>query len=207
MFCTLWVIFQALVVVVEGGVSSGIAETPAKVGLNNNGAAAGSKPNPRAQNGVQPNAEPLVARLVQVGGSFFIQPVGNQVGQFPLQQLIPIGAVQQAGTFFVGQSSGANVNLQGQLAQGATLFAVLPRENAGGDPQGAPLNQNQVYLFSLAGLKNEQQLGAAAGTVAGRLRLPRVAARLRRRSPEVNVMTTEEEDECSGIDTDEDLTE
>lgn len=202
MFCTLWVIFQALVVVVEGGVSSGIAVTPAKVGLNNNGAAAGREPNPGAQNGVQLNA-----RLVQDGGSFFIQPVGNQVGHVPLQQLIPIGAVQQAGTFFVGQSSGANVNLQGLLAQGAALFAVLPGENAGRDPQGALLNQNQVYVFPLAGLKNEQQLGASAGTVAGRLRPPRsVAARLRRRSPEVNMMTTEEEDECSGIDTDEDLT-
>lgn len=210
MFCILWVVFQTLAVVVEGGVSSGSAEALAKGGVNNNGAAAGNNPNPGAQNGVSLNTEPLVARLVQLGGSFFIQPVGNQVGQAPLQQLIPIGAVQQTGAFLVGQSGGANVNLQGQVVQGVrggpvTLFAVLAQRNAGGDPQGALLTPSQVHVFSLAGLNNQQQPGAAVGPAAGRLRFQRsVAARLRRtQSPVMKVMAAEEEEECSGMETEE----
>lgn len=215
MFCILLVIFQTMAVVVEGGVSSGSAETLAKAQAKNNGAAAGNNPNPGAQNGVQQNTEPLVVRLIQLGGSFFAQPIGNQVGQATLQQLIPVGGVQQTGLFLLGQSGGANVNLQRQLAQGAgseplTLFAVLPQRNAGGDPQGALLTPSQVHLFSLARLKNQQQLGAAVGPVAGRLRFQRsAAARLRRtQSPVMKVMAAEEEEEeCSGMETEEDRTE
>lgn len=211
MFCILWVIFQTMAVVVEGGVSSGSAEALAKAQVKNNGAAAGNSPNPGAQNGVQQNTEPLVVRLIQLGGSFFAQPIGNQVGQATLQQLIPVGGIQQTGLFLVGQSGGANVNLQGQLAQGEplTLFAVLPQRNAGGDPQGALLTPSQVHLFSLARLKNQQQLGAAVGPVVGRLRFQRsAAARLRRtQSPVMKVMAAEEEEECSGMETEEDRTE
>lgn len=207
MFCILWVIFQTLAVVVEGGVSSGSAEALANGAVNNNGAAAGNNANPGAQNGVPLNGEPFVARLVQLGGSIFIQPVGNQVGQ---QQLIPIGALQQGGAFLVGQAGRTSVNPQGQVAQAArngpvTLFAVLPQGNAGGDLQGALLTPSQVQLISLAGLNNQQQAGAAGGQAAGRVRFQRsVAARLRRtQSPVMKAMATEEEEECSGTETEE----
>lgn len=210
MFCILWVIFQTLAVVVEGGVSSGSAEALAKGGVNNNGAAAGNNANPGAQNGVPLNGEPLVARLIQLGGSFFMQPVGNQVDQGPLQQLIPIGALQQGGAFLVGQAGGANVNPQGQVVQAArhgpvTLFAVLPQRNAGGGPQGALLTPGQMQLISVAGLNNQQQPGAVGGQAAGRVRFQRsLAARLRRtQSPVMKVMTAEEEEECSGMEEEE----
>lgn len=206
MFCVLWVIFQTLTVVVEGGVSSGSAEALANGGVNNNGAAAGNNANPGAQNGVPINGEPLVAHLVQLGGSFFIQPVRNQVGQAPLQQLIPIGALPQGGAFLVGQAGTASVNPQGQMNQGArggpvTLFAVLPQGNAGGNPQGALLTPGQVQLISVAGLNNQQQPAAAGGRTAGRVRFQRsVAARLRRtQSPVMKVMAAEDEEECSGM--------
>ncbi|KAK9540409.1 hypothetical protein VZT92_002863 [Zoarces viviparus] len=206
MFCILWVVFQTLAAVVEGGVSSGSAETLANGGVNNNGAAGGNNASPGAQNGVPINGEPLVAHLVQLGSSFFIQPVGNQVGQAALQQLIPVGALQQGGAFLAGQVGTANVNPQGQLTQGAnggpvTLFALLPQRNAGGSPQGAMLTPGQVQLIPVAGLNNQQQLGAA-----GRLRFQRsVAARLRRTQPPVmKAMAAEEEEEeeeeCSGME-------
>lgn len=207
MFCTLWVLFQILAFVVEGGASSGSAEALANGGVNNNGAAAGDNPKPGDQNRVPLNTEPLMVRLVQVGGSFFIQPGGNQVGQALLQPLIPIGAVHQTGAFLVGQLGGANVNPEGWVAQGTrggpvTLFAVLPQRNVGGDPRGAFLTPSQVHLFSPAGLKNQQPLGAAVGPAAGRLRFQRsVAARVRRaKSPVMKVMAAEEEEECSGME-------
>ncbi|AWP05560.1 Hypothetical protein SMAX5B_011589 [Scophthalmus maximus] len=189
MFCALWVLFQTLAVVVQGGVSSGSDEALANGAVNNNGGAvAGSNANSGAHRGVPPNSEPLVARLVQLGGSFFIQPVGNQIGQAPLQQLIPIGALQQGGAFPVVQTGGANVNPQGQVAQTAgggpvTLLAVLSQRNAGGNPggqHGALLTPGQVQLISTAGLNNQPQPGAAGGNAAGRVRFQRsVAARLR----------------------------
>ncbi|KAG7507339.1 hypothetical protein JOB18_031229 [Solea senegalensis] len=99
MFCLLGVILQTLAVVVQGGVSSGSAEALANGGVNNNGGAvAGKNVNSGPQNRIPLNGDPIVARLVQLGGSLFIQPVGNQIGQAPLQQLIPIGALQQGRT-------------------------------------------------------------------------------------------------------------
>ncbi|KAM7394297.1 hypothetical protein PAMP_021110 [Pampus punctatissimus] len=213
MFCILWVIFQTLVVVVEGGVSSGSAEALANAGVNNNGVPAGNNVNPGAQNVFPLNGEALVAQLVQLGGSFFIQPVGNQIGQAPVQQLIPIGALQQGGSFLVGYAGGANANPQGQVAQAArggpvTLFAVLPQRNAGGVPQGVVLTPGQVQMISVAGLNNQQQLGAAGGTAVGRARFKRsVAARLRmKQSSVMKVMSAEEEEEeeeGSGMETEQ----
>lgn len=207
MFYILWVIFQTLAFVVEGGVTSGSAEALAKGGVNNNGAAAGNNPKPGDQNRVPLNTEPLIVRLFQLGGSFFIQPVGNQVGQGLLQPLIPFGAVHQPGAFLVGQFGGANVNPEGWVAQGTrggpvTLFAVLPQRNVGGDPRGVLLTPNQVHLFSPAGLKNQPPLGAAAGPAAARLRFQRsVAVRARRaKSPVMKAMAAEEEQECSGME-------
>jgi len=187
-------------------VSSGSAEALANGVVNTNGAA-GNNANPGAQNGVPINGEHLVAYLVQLGGSFFIQPVGNQVGQAPLQQLIPVGALQQGGAFLAGQAGIANVSPQGQLTKGAnggpvTLFAVLPQRNAGGNPQSAPFTPGQVQLIPVAGLNNHQ-LGAAGGRTVGRLRFQRsVAARLSRTQfPVMKAMAAEEEEEeCSGME-------
>ncbi|XP_077965172.1 uncharacterized protein LOC144411602 [Gasterosteus aculeatus] len=200
MFCILWLIFQALAVVVEGGVSSGSGETLTVGGVNLNGAAGGNNGNPATQNGVPINGEPLVAHLVQLGGSFFIQPVGNPAGQAPLHRLIPVGALQQGGTFLAGQAGTANVNPQGQLTPGGgpvTVFAVLPQGNAGANPQGSPLAPGQVHLIPLTGLNVQQQLGGAGGRAAGRLRFQRsVAARLgRTRPPATKAMAAEEEEE------------
>lgn len=197
MFCTLWLVFQAWAVAVEGGVFSASAEALAKPAADNYGVAAGNGPNP----GSQPNAEPLSVRLIQLGGSFFIQPVGTQVGRFPL---IPVRTVQRAGTFVVGQPD--YLNLQELLAQGAAggtlaLFTGLPQGNAGGDPQAAPLNPE---LFPAATWSNQQRLGAAVGPP--RFQRSAEAPVRRRRSPEL--LTTEEaEEEFSGMDTDEDITE
>ncbi len=205
MFCILLVVFQTLAVVVEGGVSSGSAEALANGGVNNNGAAAGNNANPGVQTGVPLNGEPLVARLVQLGGSLFIQPIGNQVGQALPAKLIPVGG----GAFLVGRGGGANVNPQVQVAQGAgggpvTLFAVVPQGNAGGDPQGALLTPGSVQLISVAGLNNQQKPGAAGGRAASRLRFLRsVAARLRTQSPVMKVPETKDEEECSGMEVEE----
>ncbi|XP_078022393.1 uncharacterized protein LOC144462474 [Epinephelus lanceolatus] len=202
MFCLLWLILQTLAVVVEGGVSSGSAEALANGGVNNNGAAAGNSANKGAQNGVPLNGEPLVGRLVQLGGSFFLQPVGNQVGQ----QLIPIGALQQGGTFAVVQAGAASVNpqvTQSARGQPVTLFAVVPQGNAGGNQQGALLTTGQVQLISVAGLNSQQQQpGAAGGRAAGRVRFQRsVAARLRRtQSPVMKAVEAEEVEENSGME-------
>ncbi|KAL3067091.1 hypothetical protein OYC64_016940 [Pagothenia borchgrevinki] len=211
MFCTLGVLFYTFALVVEGGVSSGSAEALANVGVNNNRAAAGNNANAGGPNGIPLNGAPLAGHLVQLGGSFFIQPVRNQVGQPPLQQLIPIGALQQGGAFLVGQGgAGANVNPQGQLTQVAgggpvTLFAVLPQRNAGGLPQGSLLTPGQVQLISLAGLNNQPQPGVAGGRAAGGVRFQRsVAARLRRTQPPVmKVVAVDEDEECSGTDLEE----
>lgn len=188
MFCMLWVIFQCLALVVEGGVSSGSAEVPLNARVNHNGAAAGNNAN-GAPNGVPLIGELLVAHVVQVGGSFFIQP--NQPGQAPLQQVIPIVAPQ---------SGGVNVNSQGQVIQPAasgpvTLFAVLTQRNAGGDPQ----------LISVAGLNSQRQPGPSGGNLLGRARLQRSVAAHRRRtqSPVMMVRAAEEEEESSGMETEE----
>lgn len=208
MFCVLCVILQILAVVVEGGVSSGSAEAHANGGVNNNGAAAAGNNNvtPGTQNGVPLNGEPLLARLIQIGGSLFIQPVGNQVGQAALPQLIPIGGLPQAGAFLVGQTSGANVNAQGQAAQGA-LFALLPQRNAAVEPQAALLTPGQLHLIPVAGLnqhQQQQQAGMGGGQAGGRLRFQRsAAARLRRTQPpptKVMAAEEEEEEECSGME-------
>lgn len=214
MLCTLWVVFQALAVAVEAGVLSASAEALAKLAANNNGAAAGTSSRAGTQTGIQPHAQPLLARLIQLGGSYFLQPVGTQVGQFPL---IPVGTVQPAGTLLVGQS-GVHP-LQEQLAQGATggmvtLLAVLPQGGAGGDPQAGLLKPDQASLLPAATLSNQQHLAVAATPAGGKLRFQRsVGAPVRRmRSPEL-MMTAEEEEEpeeeeeCSGIDTDDDAVE
>ncbi|KAK2817077.1 hypothetical protein Q5P01_025268 [Channa striata] len=205
---------KILAVVAGGGVSSGSAEALANGGGNNNrgAGAAGNNANPGVQNGLPLNGEPLVGTLVQLGGSLFIQPVGNLQGQAPLQQLIPVGALPQGGAFLVGQTGGANVSPQAQVAQAAqatrggpvTLFALLSQRNAGGDPQGAVFTPGQVQLIPLTGLNNQQQAGAAGGT-AGRLRFQRsAAARLRMtQQPLMKVTATEEEEECSGMDVEE----
>lgn len=197
MFCTLWVVFQAWAVAVEGGVFSASAEALAKLAANNNGAAAGTGPNP----GTQPNAEALSVRLIQLGGSFFIQPVGTQVGRLPL---IPAGTVQRAGTFVVGQPG--NLNLQERLAEGAAAgtiarFPVLPQGSAGGGPQAAPPNPD---LFPAAALSDRQRQGPAVGSL--RFRRSVEAPVRKRRSPEL-LMAEEEEEESSGMDTDEDIIE
>lgn len=210
MLCLLWVIFQILAAVEGGGASSGSAEALANGGANNNGAAAGNIANAGAQNGLPLNGEAIVGRLVQIGGSLFIQPVGNPKGQPPLQQLIPIGGLQQGGAVLMGQAGGANVNAQGQVAPGAgggpvTVFTLLSQRNAGGDPQGAVFPPGQVQLIPLTGLNNQQQAGAAGGIVAGRLRFQRSAAALLRRIqfPVMKEEASEEEEECSGIEVEE----
>lgn len=215
MFCILWVIFPTLAVVVQGGASSGSAEALLKGGAKNNGggaAAAGNAANAGVQNGVPLAGEAIMARLVQLGGSLFIQPLGNP-GQPPLQHLIPISALQQAGTVLVGQGGGPNGNLQMAQQAGAgpvMLLAVVPQNNAGTGPQPPMQIPGQVQLFSMAGPNNQQQqqqLGVAAGGVQarGRLRFQRsVAARLRRtQSPLMKAEVDEEEEECSGMDTEE----
>ena len=196
MLCTLWVIFQALAAAVEAGVFSASAETLAKLAAsNNNGAAAGTQIG---------NAEPLLVRLVQLGGSFLLQPVGTRVGQFPL---IP---AQPGGTVLVGGPGALSV--QEQLAQGSTggvvtLLAAPPSGSAGRDPQAALLQPGQARLLPAATPSD-----AAARPAAGRLSFQRsVGAPVRRtRSPEL--LTTEEEEEeemeeCSAMDTDDDTTD
>lgn len=189
--------------------SSGSTEALANGGMNNNGAAAG---NAGVQNVVPLSTEPILVRLVQFGGSLFIQPIGNQLGQALVPQLIPIGALQENGAFLVGQTGAASVNPQAQVVQGArgglaTLFALLPQRNVGGDPQGALLTPGQVQLITPDGLKVQQQPGPAAivGQAGGRLRFQRsLAARLRRaQSPLMKVMAAEEEEECSGMETED----
>lgn len=191
MFCALWVVFQAWAVAVEGGVFSASAEALAKPAANNNGAAAGTGPNP----GTQPNAEALSVRLIQLGGSFFIQPVGTRVGRFPL---IP-------GTFVVGQPG--NLNPRERRAQGAAAgtnarFPVSPQGGAGGGPQAAPPNPD---LFPEAALSDPQRQGPAVGSL--RFRGSVEAPVRRRRSPELLTAEEEEEEESSGMDTDEDIIE
>lgn len=207
MFCILWLVFHALALVVEGGASSASAEALAKGGANNNGAAAGNNANPGAPNGGQPNTEPLLAHLVQIGGLLFLQPVGNQVGPGSLQQLIPIGVTPQTAALLVGQTGGANVNPQGQgtLGAGVTLLAVLPQRNAGADLQGAMLAPNQMHLLSVAGMNNQQQPAAAVRSAAARLRFQRsVAARLLgTRPPATTTMAAEDDEDCSGMETEE----
>lgn len=218
MYCILWVIFQALALVVEGGVSSGSAEALLKGGAKNNGGgggaagAAGNVANAGALNGVPLAGGAVVARLVQLGGSLFIQPMGNPVGQAPAQQLIPLSALQQGGTFLLGQTGGAVGNLQGQMAQQAgggqvMLLGVMPQNNAGAAPQPAMLTPGQVQLIPVAGPNNQQHLGVAggAGNAGGILRFQRtVAARLRRmQSQPTKAAAAQEEEECSGIDTEE----
>lgn len=211
MFCVLWLVFHTLALVVEGGASSASAEALAKGGANNNGAAAGNNANPGTPNGAQPNTEPLLAHLVQIGGLLFLQPVGNQVGQGSLQQLIPIGVTPQTAALLLGQTGGANANPQGQGTLGAgpgplTLLAVLPQRNAGADPQEAMLAPNQMHLLSVAGMNNQQQPAAAAvGPAAARLRFQRsVAARLLgTQRPVTTVMAAEDEEDCSGMETEE----
>lgn len=208
MFCILWLVFHTLALVVEGGASSASAEALAKGGANNNGAAAGNNANPGAPDGAQPNTEPLLAHLVQIGGLLFLQPVGNQVGQGSLQQLIPIGVTPQTAALLVGQTGGANVNPQGPGTLGAgpglvTLLAVLPQRNAGADPQGTVLSPNQVHLLSVAGMNNQQR--PAAAVRPARLRFQRsVAARLLGTQPPVTtMMAAEDEEDCSGMETEE----
>ncbi|MEQ2228012.1 hypothetical protein ILYODFUR_004313 [Ilyodon furcidens] len=213
MFCMLWVIFSTLAVVVQGGVSSGSAEALLKGGAKNNGggaAATGNVGNAGAQNGVPLAGEAIMARLVQLGGSLFIQPVANP-GQPPLQQLIPISALQQGGTFLLGQGGGANGNLQMAQQAGSgpvMLYALAPQNNAGIGPDLPMQIPGQVQLFSVAGPNTQQQqLGVAAGgaQARGRLRFQRsVAARLRRmQSPLMKAEADEEEEEISGMDTEE----
>lgn len=165
---------------------SASAEALAKLAANNNGATAGTGPKP----GTQPNAEALSVRLVQLGGSFFIQPVGTQVGRFPL---IPAGTAQRAGTFVVGQPG--NLNLRERLAQGAAAgtvarLPVLPQGSAGGGPR--------------AGTPKPDPASPAVGSL--RFRRSVEAPVRRRRSPEL-LTAEEEEEESSGMDTDEDIIE
>lgn len=212
MYCILWVIFQTLALVVEGGVSSGSAEALLKGGAGGAAGAAGNVANGGAQNGVPLAGGAVMARLVQLGGSLFIQPVGNPVGQAPAQQLIPITALQQGGTFLLGQAGGAVGNLQGQMAQQAAggpvmVLGVVPQNNPRVDPQPALLAPGQVQLIPVAGPNNQPQLGVAGGigNARGILRFQRsVAARLRRTQPPVTTAAaSQEEEECSGMDTEE----
>lgn len=202
MYCTLWVIVQILAVVVEAGGSSGSNEALA----NNNGAAAaaaaGNGANAGAQNGVPLMGEPIVARLVQLGGSLFIQPLGNPVDQALLQQLIPVPVLPQGVNVVLGQAVGANGNLQGQLAQQAiggplTLFAVLPQNNGAIDPRLAMLTPGQMQLLSMVGPNNQQP--------RGKVRHQRsVAARLRRtKSLLMKAAAAEEKEESSGMESKE----
>lgn len=188
MFCILWVIFQSLAVLVEGGLTSASAEALAKAGGKNNGGAAGNNANAGAQNGVPLNGQAIVAQLVPLGGSLFLQQAGNQVGQPHVQQLIPFGAVQQG------------VGPQGQVGQPVqggpfTFFAVLPQGGAIGNPQNALLTPGQAQLISVAGLNNQQQ--PAPGAAVSRLRFQRsAAARFRAtQAPSTRVMASEEEED------------
>lgn len=210
MYCMLWVIFQSLALVVESGVSSGSAEALANRGVKNNGGpGAANGANAGAQNGVPLTGQPFVAQVVQVGNTLFIQPLGNPVGQAPPQQLIPVAVLPQGGAFLMGQAGGATMNLQGPGTQqaGGGLFAVLPQRNVGGGPQSVVLTPGQVQLMSAVGQNNPQPLGGVVGAAkpSGKLRFRRsVAARLRRtQSPVMKTTPAEDEEECSGVDTEE----
>ncbi|CAJ1052298.1 hypothetical protein NQZ68_039075 [Xyrichtys novacula] len=204
MISLLCVIFQIWCVVVEGGVTSGSAEALANRRMNKNGGAAGNTANTGGQTGVQPNVEPVLARLIQLGGSLFIQPVG----QAPVQQLLPIGALQQGTVLLLGQTGGATGNPPGQMAQTGTggpvtLFAVLPQRHTGGAQQGALLTPGHVQLIPLSVLNNQQQAGAAVGQAAGRLRFQRsLAARLRgiQKAPGSTEIADEDDEDGSAIE-------
>lgn len=197
---------------VESDASSGSAEALANRRANNNGGqGAAQGANNGAQNGVPLNGDPFLAQIVQVGSSFFLQPLGNPVGQAPVQQLIPVAVLQQGGAFLMGQAGGATVKLQGLATQQAgggpvNVFAVLPQGNVGGAPQGVMLTPGQVQLVSVVGQNNQQPLGGVGGAanLNGRLRFQRsVAARLRRMQSPVMKTATEDEEECSGVETEE----
>uniref|UniRef100_A0A667W8A3 Sp1 transcription factor n=1 Tax=Myripristis murdjan TaxID=586833 RepID=A0A667W8A3_9TELE len=167
MLCILWVIFQTLAFVVEGGVTSASGEAAGNGGVNNNGGTTGNNANPGAQTGVPLNGDAFVAQVVPVGGSFFIQPVGNPIGQAPVQQLIPTAPLQQGGAFFLGQTRGVNgiSQPQGQVTQSThggpvTFFAVLPQGNAIGSPQSPILIPGQLRLIPVNGQINQQQPAA-----------------------------------------------
>lgn len=198
---------------VEGGASSASAEAAGNGAANNNGRTAGNNANPAVQNGVPLTGEPFLAQLISIGGSIFIQPLVNPIGQAPVQQLIPIGALQQAGALFVSQAGGANVipQPQGQVTQSAggghvTLFAFLPQRNTAGNPQSPAMIPGQMQLISTNGQINQQRL-AAAGRAAGRGRFRRSGAAHPRKaqSPVMKEMAAEEA-ESSGMESEENLT-
>jgi len=92
-----------------------------------------------------------------------------------------------------------------------TLFTVLPQFNAGIEPQPAVLTPAQLQLVSVAVPNNQQQLAGAGGVgkPRGRVRFQRSSAARLRRKPEhdplMKVTAGEEEEEGSGIDTEEKL--
>uniref|UniRef100_A0AAV2LGC8 Uncharacterized protein n=1 Tax=Knipowitschia caucasica TaxID=637954 RepID=A0AAV2LGC8_KNICA len=188
MLCILWLTILSLSVPVKGGLISASAEALAKAGGKNVGAAAGNNINAAAQNGV--NGQAVVAHIVPFGGTFFLQQAGNQVGQPPVQQLIPLSAVQQGGQFVVGQP--------GQPGPGSpiTLFTILPQGGGIGTPQNTVLTQGQVQLISAAGVSSQAAPGNAGG-IPGGLRFVRSAAtRLRRTKVSgTKAMASEEEEE------------
>ncbi|CAL8332703.1 unnamed protein product [Lota lota] len=235
MFRMLWLILHALALLAEGGVSSGSGEVAGGNGGGNNnngvggGVGAGINGVGRPQNGLQPLINPAF-QLVPVGGSFFIQPFGNTLApQGPVQQqqqLVPFGAFQQAaGGFFLGPQGAANLipQAQGGMGQvgaagagagGVPLYTVLSQH---GGPQGPMFLQGQQLQLVPLNQQNQLQQGAAlrGGTgngPAGQARARRSVAAYPRRMQAMAMMEATartmvaEEEESSGVDTEEQMT-
>lgn len=233
MFCTLWIIFQTLAFVAEGGSSESAEAAAAKAAANNGGAAAaaGNNANQGGQNGAQQqNGQVFLAKVVQAGGSFILQPLGAPIEQPAVQQVLPAsGSLQQGGLgFFVAQAGGANgipqqgqqlaqstnggsavVPLQlGHSANGGGLLTILPQTNAIGSPQNPFLfSGQQVQLIPLNAVSNnqQQQLTLTGQDAAGRLRIKRSLVPRLRRTPEQpsgkpTTAAEEKEEECSGAE-------
>lgn len=213
MLCVLWVIFQTLASLAEGG-SSGSGEAVGNGGMNMNGGMAGNTANPRAVNG---NGQPFLAQIVPFGGALFIQPAGTPNGQ-TLVNLVPIGPLQQGRAFLIGQAGAANSAPlpQGQLLQpanggSAPLFIVLPQVNGMGGPLSPMIITGQVQVIPLNGLNNQQQpaTGGSAAVRRGKARVKHsVATHPGRRAqlPITQVLKGEVE-ESSGTEIEDDTEE
>ena len=204
-------------------------------GNNNNGVGggvgAGTNGAGLPQNGLQPIINPAL-QLVPVFIQPFGNALAPQAAQGPLrQQLVPFGPFQQgAGGYFLGPQGAANLIPQAQGGVvpagaagvgGVPLYTLLSQH---GGPQGPMFLQGQqLQLVPLnqqnQNLQSQSQQGAAvlrgaagnAAVVGGRARARRsVAAHPRRMQAMARMGATArptgpEEEESSGVDTEEQM--